>query len=155
MAQSPFLTHRDKVLGYYSTASWLRVLVLSLWRGSAHKVGLSQLVGLDEAHATAAFDMMASFRRHGESDPAFMALVDECRQRLEEEQAAADRNERLEDWCRDAERALRQLGGRPGMVDDCYTWFSARFDAGDEPEDAARSAIAARIDPALEENHRD
>lgn len=155
MAQSPFQTHRDKVLGYYSTASWLRAMVLALWRGSVHKVGLSQLVGLDDAHATAAFDMMASYRRHGERDPAFMALVDECRQRQEEEQAAADRSERLEEWCRDVQSALRQLGSRAGMVDDCYSWFGTRFDAGDEPEDTARAAIAAKIDPALKENRHD
>lgn len=43
MALSPFLTHRDKVLGYYNSASWLRAMVLALWRGSTHKVGLSQL----------------------------------------------------------------------------------------------------------------
>lgn len=147
MDQSPFQTHRDKVLGFYSTASWLRALVLALWRGSAHKVGLSQLAQVDDAHAAAALDMMASYRRYGERDPAFMALAEECSQRLEEEQASADRNERLEDWCRDAERALRQLGGRPGIVDDCYSWFGARFDAGDEPQDAARAAIAAKIDP--------
>lgn len=153
--QSPFLKHRDKVLGYYSTASWLRSLVLSMWRGSAHKVGMSQLAGLDSEHTTAVFEMMNSYRQHGESDPAFMALAEECRQRQEEEQAAAEQSERLEDWCRDVQHALRQSGGRAGMVDDCYSWFSARFDAGDEPEHAARAAIEAKIDPALETNRRD
>lgn len=148
--QSPFITHRDKVLGYYSTAGWLRALVLAMWNGSAHKVGLSQLASLDDAHATATLEMIASYRRHGENDPAFMSLADECRKRLEEEQAAAERSERLDEWCRDAQREIRRLGGKAGIVDDRYNWFVDRFDAGDEPEAAARLAVEIKLSVELD-----
>lgn len=33
MQQSPFIRHRDKVMGYYSTAAWLRCVVLAMWGG--------------------------------------------------------------------------------------------------------------------------
>jgi hypothetical protein len=86
--ESPFITHRNKVLGYYNTASWLRQLVLAMWSGSNHKVGLSQLAGVDEDHAKAALDMLHGYRKNGENDPAFMTLADECLDRLKEEGAA-------------------------------------------------------------------
>lgn len=147
--QSPFITHRDKVLGHYSTAAWLRSLVLAMYNDSSYQVGLSKLATSDDEHAKAALEMLTSYRHNGARDPAFMELANECRDRIEQEQAAAEREERFEDWCRDVRHALRQSGGRAGMVDDCYDWFSRQFDAGDEPDQAAQAAISAKIDPAL------
>lgn len=94
--ESPFITHRDKVLGYYNTSSWLRQLVLAMWSGNNHKVGLSQLAGVDEDHATAALEMLYGYRKNGENDPAFMALADECLNRLDEERAMQLDDERVE-----------------------------------------------------------
>jgi len=91
--QSPFLMHRDKVLGYYGAASWLRQFVLAMWNGKGYPVGLSQFRGLDRYHADAAFDMLAAYRKHGENDQAFMSLAEECRARLKEEQAATNQAE--------------------------------------------------------------
>lgn len=76
--QSPFTTHRKKVLGHNSTAIWLRQLILSMWGGSSYQVGLSQLATLDNEHADAAVEMLASYRNNGENDGAFMSLADEC-----------------------------------------------------------------------------
>lgn len=86
--ESPFITHRKKVLGYYNTSSWLRQLVLAMWNGSSHQVGLSQLAGVDEEHAKAALEMLYGYRKNGENDPAFMTLADECFERLREDKAA-------------------------------------------------------------------
>jgi len=41
--QSPFFTHRDKVLGYYGAASCLRQFVLAMWNGKGYPVDLSQI----------------------------------------------------------------------------------------------------------------
>jgi hypothetical protein len=76
--QSPFITHRKKVLGQNSTAIWLRQLILSMWGGSSFQVGLSQLAGLDSEHADAAVEMLSSYRKNGEKDMAFMSLANEC-----------------------------------------------------------------------------
>lgn len=56
--ESPFVTHRNKVLGYYGTAFYLRRLVLAMWNGTGYPTGLSFLTGLDSDHAEAAFEMM-------------------------------------------------------------------------------------------------
>lgn len=42
MSTSPFLKYRDMVLGYYSTASWLRRVIMAMWNGTDYKTGLSQ-----------------------------------------------------------------------------------------------------------------
>lgn len=149
---SPFEKHRDKVLGHYGTASWLRSLVLSMWN-SSFSVSLNRLPSLDNEHATAVFEMIESHRRHGEGDPAFMRLAEECLQRKEEETAAAARGERLDLWLREVRHSLRDQGSRAGMTDDCYYWFSGRFDEGMEPEQAALAAIEAKIDPILAGEH--
>ena len=47
MTTSPFDIHRSKVLGHYSTASWLRSVVMAMYSGSTHPVGLSVLASID------------------------------------------------------------------------------------------------------------
>lgn len=142
MQQSPFIRHRDKVMGYYGTAAWLRCVVLAMWSGSTEKVGLSQLGSIDDDHYRAFAEMTGHYRLHGENDPAFHALVEEVHARQREEQEAKEREERLEQWCRDAKACLRERGLRPGELDDRYGWFESLFDQGKTPEDAARMAAA-------------
>ena len=102
--QSPFITHRDKVLGHYSTARWLRGVVMSLYSGSAHPVSLSPLTNTDAAHYAAFLEMVSHYRNVGENDPALHALVEEIQRRLRDEQAAEERSLRLGDWNSEARR---------------------------------------------------
>lgn len=139
--ESVFSTHRDKVLGHYSTASWLRQLVLAMWRGSDYPVGLSTLYSIDAEHFAAAIAMMQSYRKHGEDDESFMALAIECQQRIEAEKAAAERATRLEAWCKQAQRAVVEAGGRECYVSDHFGWFEIQFIAGYTPEGAADLAL--------------
>lgn len=139
--ESPFQQYRHLVLGHYSTAAWLRMLVMAMWNGNAYKAGLSQLANVDEKHFDAAVRMMAHFRKHGENDPAFMSLADAIRERMDEERTAAEREERLEEWCRRARIALRDRGLRPDLVEDQYSWFERQFDSGKTPQEAAALAF--------------
>lgn len=144
--QSPFATHRDMVLGHYSTASWLRHVVLAMWNGNDYPVGLSKLATLDDNHASAVLAMIQSYRKHGEGDPAFMALAKECIARVEEEQAAAERSKRWEDWCEDAQFEVKKAGGRAWYVDDHYNWFERQFNSGMAAEAAAALALSSNLD---------
>lgn len=92
---SPFQRHRGLVLGHYSTAAWLRSVVMAMWNGHDYKVGLGNLVSLDQRHFDACIEMFAHYRKHGENDPAFLGLADDVRQRMEQE-AAAERDQALE-----------------------------------------------------------
>lgn len=138
--ESPFQKYQHLVLGHYSTAAWLRMLVLAMWSGGAYKVGLSQLAEVDEAHFDVAMLMMSHYRKYGERDVAFMSLAEKIRERLAEEQAALERNDLFEEWCRHARVALRDRGMRAGLVDDQYDWFERQFDAGKTPEEACSVA---------------
>lgn len=145
---SVFTTHRDKVLGHYSTASWLRQLVLALWNGDDHQVGLSRLASMDDDHASAALAMIQSYRQNGERDSVFMELALECLQRIETEKDASERADRLESWCKEAQYALRHAGGQAHYVDDHYGWFERQFDAGMPAEAAASLALTSNLDDA-------
>lgn len=135
--QSPFITHRAKVLGHYSTANWLQGVVMALWSGNGNPVGLSQLTNTDAEHFAAFQEMVAHYRRVGENDPALHALVQEIEQRQRATSEAEEREKEYEPWSQDAARELRRLGKDAGLIDDRYNWFNARFDAGDTPEAAA------------------
>lgn len=137
--ESPFGKHRDKVLGHYSTASWLRRVVLAMWRGSAHPVTLSPLTNVDAEHFSAFVEMVTHYRKVGENDPAFMRLAEEVLDRLAEEQSAAAREDKFDEWLRAVRHELRGAGKPPTLADDRYEWFSGRFDAEDSPEIAARA----------------
>lgn len=143
---SAFTTHRDKVLGYYSTASWLRQLVLAMWNGTDYQVGLSKLVSLDSDHFAATLAMIQSYRQNGERDTAFMNLAIECQQRVEAEKVASERSARLGDWCTTAQFAVKQAGKRSYFVDDHYDWFKRQFDAGMQPKAAAALALESNLD---------
>ena len=72
--------HLSPVLGSCGTAEWLRRVVLAMWNGSAYKVGLSKLESLDGEHFRALSEMLESYHKNGEDDPAFMAIAEECRE---------------------------------------------------------------------------
>ncbi|MBV6816195.1 hypothetical protein ACE15N_22395 (plasmid) [Xanthomonas campestris pv. passiflorae] len=145
---SVFTTNRNKVLGHYSTASWLRQFVLAMWNGTDHQVGLSNIATLDNDHAAAALAMLQSYRQNGERDPAFMSLALECQQRVEAEQAASRQAARFESWCKEAQFGLRAAGARAHFVDDHYGWFEDQFASGMEPKDAANLALQSKLDEA-------
>lgn len=130
LKQSPFMAHRDKVLGHYGTASFLRAVVLALWNGTDYKVGLSRINSLDQEHYTALMEMITQYRHAGESDPAFMALADDVRARVAEEKRAAERAEAFESWCDDIKSIIRDknVNVRAGdIVDDHYDWLDSQF----------------------------
>lgn len=141
MATSPFEVHRDKILGHYSTAWWLRGVVMAMWNGDGYQVGLSHLVNLDADHFAAFAEMTAHYHRHGENDPAFMALANEVWKRQAEEKAAKDREEKLEKWCSTVKSELRIHGRKSGDLDDHYSWFEGQFNSGM----AAAGAVEAFI----------
>lgn len=136
---NPFENHRDKVLGQYSAAGFLRRVVLSLWNGTAHPAGLSGLTNLDAAHFRAFREMVEHYHAHGENDQVFMRLAEECNERKQAEEAARMRAERHETWARETQWALRKLDIDPGVVEDNYNWFEHRFDLNESPEVAAEA----------------
>ncbi len=136
---SPFSVHRDKVLGHYATATWLRSVVLAMWNGSCNKVGLTSLTNLDSAHYSAFLEMVESYRIHGENDPGFMSLVSEVRARKDEEQRAADRQALLEDWLDAVKEALAREGVRTGVVSDQYDWFESLYNKSTKTSEAAHA----------------
>lgn len=142
MQESPFIRHRDKVMGHYSTAAWLRCIVLAMWSGSTDKVGLSQLGSIDDDHYQAFAEMTSHYRLCGENDPALHALVEDIHARQQEEREANEREQRLERWCDETKTHLRERGLRSGELDDRYGWFESLFDQGKTPEDAARMGAA-------------
>lgn len=148
MTTSPFDIHRSKVLGHYSTASWLRSVVMAMYSGSTHPVGLSVLASIDAEHFKAFNDMVAGYRQYGENDPAFMALAKDVMQRQEEEAAAAKRAKDLEDWCYAVKSELRIHGRKSGEVDDHYSWFEQQFDAGVTAADAVEAFVTRSSQPA-------
>jgi sulfur relay (sulfurtransferase) DsrC/TusE family protein len=151
--QSPFMLHEAKIMGHYSTASWLRGAVLAMWNGQDHPVGLSKLATLDAEHFKAFTELVASFRANGENDPAFRAIVEKIQNRLQEEQAAAERNKQLEDWAYEAKQALRAAGHPSNRVDDDYSWFEHQFDVGLTPQLAATTFVSQRAHRFASESH--
>lgn len=76
---SPFLRYRRETLANNDTAVQLRALVLNLW-GGLPGLDLSDIFkNADEHHTRIALEMIASYTRHGERDPQFMALTSEIR----------------------------------------------------------------------------
>lgn len=139
MSASPFLKYRDMVLGYYSTAGWLRRVIMAMWNGNDYKTGLSQITGLDAQHYQAFSEMVAHFRQYGESDSAFMALANDIRARMAEEQAAADREVALEAWLDGVKHHTRLTrSATANAIDDHYGWLERQFDDGVSSEQAMR-----------------
>lgn len=137
---SPYRTHREKVLGHHSTASWMRRVVLALWSDGNPMPSFARLQTLDDAHFAALNDMLAHYRQVGENDPELAKLAADVEARMYEERAATERAGRFEAWCADVRAALAKLGREPELVDDRYNWFESQFDAGRTPDDAARAA---------------
>lgn len=134
---SPFEIHRSKVLGHYSTAAWLRGVVMALWSGAAHPIGLSKISTLDDAHFKAFIEIVTHYRRFGEGDSSFQELVQEIEARLQQELDAEERDKLLESWLLNAVHELRRLGKSVDLIDDRYNWFESRFDAGVTSAEAA------------------
>lgn len=77
--ESPFLRHREEILGCYSTAQRLSALSLHLWNDN-NPVRLASLFGnADTRHTLIALELIASYAVQGENDPHFMNLADEIR----------------------------------------------------------------------------
>jgi hypothetical protein len=128
MSASPFPKYRDMVLGYYSTAGWLRRVRMAMWNGNDYKTGLSQITGLDAQHYQAFSEMVAHFRQYGESDSAFMALANDIRTRMAEEKAAADREVALDAWLDDVKHQTRLTRSAiANAIDDHYGWLERQF----------------------------
>lgn len=139
MSASPFLKYRDMVLGYYSTAGWLRRVIMAMWNGNDYKTGLSQITGLDARHYQAFSEMVAHFRQYGESDSAFMALANDIRTRMAEEQAAADREVALDAWLDGVKHHTRLTrSATANAIDEHYGWLERQFDDGVSSEQAMR-----------------
>lgn len=134
---SPFHVHRDKVLGGYSTANWLRGVVMALWKGDAHPVSLSRVGGTDAAHFEAFLDMVAHYREHGENDLAFYRLVLEIQQQMQEESAAEEHAAQLNAWRIDVARELVRIGKSKELLNDHYQWFENQFKRGAAPTTTA------------------
>ncbi len=142
---SPFEIHRSKVLGHYSTAGWLRRVVMALWDGAVCPIGLSNISNLDDAHFKAFIDMVTHYRRFGEGDSSFQELVQEIQARLQQELDAAERDKLLQSWLLNAVHELRRLGKPVDLIDDRYNWFESRFDAGITPADAASECLSVNL----------
>ena len=91
---SPFIRHRDVILGRYSTATWLQRVVMSLWNGGIYPVRLDRVGGCDRHHQLVALELIEHYASHGENDDAFMSLAKEILQRWDDEAAEAARVER-------------------------------------------------------------
>lgn len=76
---SPFLRYRREVLAEGDMAQHLRALVLNLWGGLPGLNLFVMFINADEHHTRIALEMIASYTRHGECDPQFMALAAEIR----------------------------------------------------------------------------
>lgn len=86
---SPFLRHRQVILGQYSTARRLAKLTLHLWNYH-NPAELGQLLlNADNRHKRIAMELIASYSEHGENDPHFMNLASEIRDLQNAEAEAA------------------------------------------------------------------
>lgn len=155
--ESPFFTHRSMILGHYSTASWLRTLVMAMWNGTDHKAGLSQLATVDDRHFAACSEMIAHFCKHGENDPAFMALAKDIQQRMREESDAVERSDALDEWRKDVRHSLIEKHKvKPSRasyaLEDHYNWLEQKFDAGVRAEDAGSTLLRDHPEYAQEEH---
>lgn len=145
---SPFEKHREKLVGNYSTAAWLRKVVLAMYNGGAYPVGLSRLTNVDADHMLAFQELTSHYHRHGESDVTFMRIAEECLAIEERHTAARARAERFDPWTDEVRGALARRGLN---ADDAESaWFEKRFDAGDSAE-AAATEWAKQL-PTLEGN---
>ena len=146
--EAPLVAHRERILGHYWAASYLRRVVLSLGVEGA-TVDLSLLLSLDRTHAGAVVDILETFRADPEGR-VFRELVDACLMRLADEQAAHERAERFESWLRLTRLHVDKLGLYQDLTVDRHGWFEDRFEAGDTPEQAARRARDEDIQAALD-----
>ena len=76
---SPFETHAAVLRnGSYGASQRLQDLVLSLWNGEGWPLDMGRLArNADTAHWAIAVSLLESYRRHGETDPAFMMIAAE------------------------------------------------------------------------------
>lgn len=88
-AASPFLRYRKEIMGGYSTAVRLQNLVLNLWNSNYPCQNGQLLANADAHHKRIALELFASYARHGENDPHFMAMADEIRDERQAQKVAA------------------------------------------------------------------
>lgn len=85
---SPFLRYRREVLAEGDMAKHLRNIVMNLWSAWAGLALGVAFTEFDEHHTRIALEMIASYTRHDERDPQFMALAAEIRDMETIEEAA-------------------------------------------------------------------
>ena len=142
MRQSPFLTHKEILLGGYGAARWLRRLTLSLWNGHAWPADLSGLAGLDERHFQIALELLTWYRQYGEDDRDFMATVEEVKEIELEAKRQAERQAAYGEWERLVSRELRRNGKSEDLAWDNYEWFFSRYEKGLTPAQVTQEAIS-------------
>lgn len=75
LEESPFNTYRSILVeGDYSAAGFLQSFAMAMYAGAANPMDANGLRNLDEQHFRAFQEMAASYRRHGEGDPDFVAV---------------------------------------------------------------------------------
>lgn len=79
LQESPFTTYSHAILASYEAASILRRVVLSIWCGAKHPVGLSDLAELDADHFDIAQKIIAHVHQVGRHDSDFLKFVDDVR----------------------------------------------------------------------------
>lgn len=72
---NPFVQYRDVVFAGYGAAETLRMLVMSLYNGSAYPFAAHRIRNLDTEHFGMAVEMMTIYNARGEGDAAFMDLA--------------------------------------------------------------------------------
>lgn len=78
---SPFIIHREKILGNYGAAHFLQSIMLAMYNGKIYKADLCGLTNLDQEHLEAFLQMTVAYARHGENDSIFLSLARECLER--------------------------------------------------------------------------
>lgn len=77
-ALSPAIRHRKEIMGGYSNAGRLRMLVAHLYNGRDWKPDLTDLLASADTHHTLiALELVENYANRTESDPAFMSLARE------------------------------------------------------------------------------
>lgn len=72
---SPFVRYRDVVFAGYGAAETLRMLVMSLYNGSAYPFAAHRIRNLDAEHFRMAVEMITIYNARGEGDATFMELA--------------------------------------------------------------------------------
>src|SRR3546814_10343992 len=114
-----------------------------MYNGQDYKIGLSQLSGMDNQHFQAFSQMIIYYRLQGENDPSFIGLVGDIRARMQEENAAQEREEALEEWLHQVKTKFRvSCDSAAHAIDDHYSWLEGQFDLKATPDQVVQPLIS-------------